>query len=117
MPAYGYRRTAGWRQKILYGNGWDYPRKGRERPFRTTLFVHRRRSWRTLFFLRSLGAEVIMVRKGRPAAIEVEVPSTLSPGRLRRFVEHCRRTGLAEQRLGLPGVGIGSFRPSRSVVR
>lgn len=113
-PAYGYRASVGWRQKILYGSEWDYPRGGRERPFKTLLHVHPRRRWRTLFFLRSLGLDVVGVSRGRPTTIIVEIGTSLSPARLRSFVEHCRRTGLSEQRLGLPGGAIGRFAPRRT---
>jgi hypothetical protein len=112
-PQYGYRRSVGWRQKILYGNDWDYPREGRERPFRTALFVHPSRRWRTLFFARSLGLKIIANRSVLAGTIAVEVQAELTPKRLSAFVEHCRRTRLTEQRLGLPGVHLTRFGPKR----
>ena len=117
-PEYGYRRSDGWRQKVRYGDRWDYPRPAREPPFRGTLLVHPRRAWRTLFFARSLGIEVAVAsRHGRTSliGIDYEVPADMNRDRLRRFVEHVRRSGLADERLGLTSVigAAGRRRPRR----
>ena len=98
---YGYRRTIGWRKKILCRAKWDYPRMGMELPFRAVFHVHVRQTWSALLFVRSLGAKMIEVGHGRSANIVVEIPASLSVERLGRFVERCHRSSLVKQRLGL----------------
>lgn len=110
LPKYGYRRSDGWRQKILYADRWDYPRPAKAPPFGGTFFVHPRRAWRTLFFARAFGLDVVAVERGRPPrAIRFEVPAGVSHDRLRRLADHVQRSGLARERIGLPSFPIGRF--------
>jgi len=78
-------------------------------PGTVRVFVHARRMGRTLFVLRAFGFRPVQWKGHAPAAIHVAVTETMTPAKLRRFVEHCHRFGLADMRLGLPGVGLGRF--------
>lgn len=113
-PQYGYRRSDGWRQKVLYGNDWDYPRRGGHVPPSLRYFVSARRRWRTIFFLRSLGLRITSLSGRRTAYIDVEVPSNFTAEHIRRFVDHCHRSGLAQEQLGLPGIRLKRFSVDRT---
>ena len=106
MPEYGYRMSDGWRQKILYGDEWRYPARTVTVPHSVRIAVHARRLGRVLFILRAFGLRPTKWSGHAPALIEVEIPCSLTPDKLRRFVDHCYRSGLAEMRLGLPGVRL-----------
>jgi FAD/FMN-containing dehydrogenase len=112
-PQYGYRRIRGWRQKILFGTAWAYPQRNEPIPSAIGFFVSARRRTKTLFFIRSFGFCISRFWGRDVTYIDVEIPATLTADRLRRFVDHCHRSGIAESKLGLPGVRLKRFSVDR----